>query len=228
MASGNPPLPCRRLSPLIPVGLRSRPPREAKRPALAGLCYRSGRQDLNLRPPGPQPERSRRTRCSSAVSSGLSRSELGSIALNWIPVLIPVRGRSSTPTARDTGTPPSRATDRARRPAREPVTTGTHARTCAARGRPRPRLLRAQDRAMARPGRASRRRGFRAWSLEDALAFLSDRWEHGEVDDLASTWAFSGSWPAAGSARRRSRAQALVTSRSAALRMPPRALCARS
>jgi hypothetical protein len=34
--------------------------------------FESGRQDLNLRPPGPQPERSRRTRGVSAVPGGLS------------------------------------------------------------------------------------------------------------------------------------------------------------
>jgi hypothetical protein len=55
---------------------------------------------LNLRPPGPQPERSRRTRCDSALSSGLSCSELRSVALNLHPRLHPRRReRSSSPGA---------------------------------------------------------------------------------------------------------------------------------
>src|SRR5918994_4851431 len=51
----------------------------------------SERQDLNLRPPGPQPERSRRTTCDSALWSDLSCSELGSVALDLDPGLDPVR-----------------------------------------------------------------------------------------------------------------------------------------
>ena len=55
---------------------------------------------MNLRPPGPQPERSRRTRCDSALSSGLSCSELRSVALNLHPRLHPRRReRSSSPAA---------------------------------------------------------------------------------------------------------------------------------
>ena len=48
---------------------------------------------MNLRPPGPQPERSRRTRCDSALQSDSSCSELGSVALNLDPGLDPVMRR---------------------------------------------------------------------------------------------------------------------------------------
>ena len=52
---------------------------------------------MNLRPPGPQPERSRRIQCSSALPSDLSCSELRSVALNLHPRLHPVdRERSSS------------------------------------------------------------------------------------------------------------------------------------
>ena len=44
---------------------------------------------MNLRPPGPQPERSRRTRCDSALEGGPSCSELGSVALKLDPELDP-------------------------------------------------------------------------------------------------------------------------------------------
>ena len=50
---------------------------------------------MNLRPPGPQPERSRRIRADSAVYSGLSCSELPSVALNLDPGLDPVRRPTS-------------------------------------------------------------------------------------------------------------------------------------
>ena len=66
---------------------------------------RSGRQDLNLRPPGPQPERSSRARSDSALYSGLSCSEWLSVALNLAPGLDPAErapkcGRSYTSDAR--------------------------------------------------------------------------------------------------------------------------------
>ena len=67
-------------------------PSQRTRVALIALCrhFRSGRQDLNLRPPGPQPERSRRIRWDSALYSGMSCCELGSVALNLHPRLHPV------------------------------------------------------------------------------------------------------------------------------------------
>jgi hypothetical protein len=59
--------------------------------------FQSGRQDLNLRPPGPQPERSRRTQWDSVLYSDLSCSELASVALNLHPRLHPLgRERSSS------------------------------------------------------------------------------------------------------------------------------------
>ena len=55
---------------------------------LAGR-FESGRQDLNLRPPGPQPEGSGCTRADSASGAGSSCSELPSVALNLDPGLDP-------------------------------------------------------------------------------------------------------------------------------------------
>jgi hypothetical protein len=46
--------PSAEIGPQAPPRTRLRP---RKRPAFAGLSTRSGRQDLNLRPPGPQPPR---------------------------------------------------------------------------------------------------------------------------------------------------------------------------
>ena len=51
---------------------------------------RSGRQDLNLRPPGPQPEGSGRTRSASALWTGFTWAELGSVALKFHPGMHPV------------------------------------------------------------------------------------------------------------------------------------------
>jgi hypothetical protein len=62
----------------------------AERPRISGPFASIGRQDLNLRPPGPQPERSRRTRCSSVLRSHLSCAELVSVALSSFPGLNPV------------------------------------------------------------------------------------------------------------------------------------------
>jgi hypothetical protein len=53
----------------------------------------SGRQDLNLRPPGPQPERAGAGQYPQCVSAGLLVSECCSVSLSLIPVLIPVRCR---------------------------------------------------------------------------------------------------------------------------------------
>ena len=69
--------------------------------AFSRAFLRSGRQDLNLRPPGPQPERSRRTRCDSPLYGGLSCCELCSVALNLHPRLHP----ADSPW-RDAGRPP--------------------------------------------------------------------------------------------------------------------------
>ena len=44
---------------------------------------------MNLRPPGPQPEGSERTRFDPALSGGLSCSDLVSVALNSHPRLHP-------------------------------------------------------------------------------------------------------------------------------------------
>jgi hypothetical protein len=60
--------------------------------AFSRAFLRSGRQELNLRPPGPQPERSRRIGCDSVLWGGLSCSELRSVAPNLHPRLHP-RGR---------------------------------------------------------------------------------------------------------------------------------------
>ena len=51
---------------------------------------------MNLRPPGPQPERSRRTHCDSLLSSGLSCSGLLPVALNLHPRLHPANSHVAT------------------------------------------------------------------------------------------------------------------------------------
>ncbi len=61
--------PCRRIRSGVCNEPRRMPYPPHRVPAFRVLepFTRSGRQDLNLRPPGPQPERSRRTRCHSAL-----------------------------------------------------------------------------------------------------------------------------------------------------------------
>jgi len=79
---------------LDPVLSRARVAGRSQNTAFSRAFLRSGRQDLNLRPPGPQPERSRRTGCDSALSGGLSCSDLCSVALSLDP------GWTPPPTAR--------------------------------------------------------------------------------------------------------------------------------
>jgi len=50
---------------------------------------RSGRQDLNLRPPGPQPEGWGIAQSMGPVFTGFRGSECGSVALNLFPNLFP-------------------------------------------------------------------------------------------------------------------------------------------
>jgi hypothetical protein len=83
------------------------------RPEFAGLSCRSGRQDLNLRPPGRQPESSGSVRCDSAVHGGVERC---SVAL-------------SCASLRSPGRPPAIATRRCR------VTSGRMSLTLGCRGR---------------------------------------------------------------------------------------------
>jgi hypothetical protein len=61
----------------------------------------SGRQDLNLRPPGPQPEGWGRGGCRRPGFIGFLTSGVGSVLLSLIPVLIPehVFARSGMPCA---------------------------------------------------------------------------------------------------------------------------------
>ena len=109
---------------------------------------------MNLRPPGPQPERSRRTRCSSAGWSGLSCSELLSVALNLHPGLHP----ADTPW-RDIGRPPpltsaalaiAAATTRERSASGRGLDTRVASQASAV-GRARKRLLLAKAVAELRP-----------------------------------------------------------------------------
>ena len=75
----------------------------------------TAQRDLNLRPPGPQPERPRRTESDSAFHSGLSCSEVLSVALSLDPGLDPVHGRheSRERTVRGCQTPAPRQLPRA-------------------------------------------------------------------------------------------------------------------
>jgi hypothetical protein len=67
----------------------------------------SGRQDLNLRPPGPQPERFGYVRRCAVVLSGLSCFELPSLVLTLHPVCTPLVRRVASGTA-DRRLPPPR------------------------------------------------------------------------------------------------------------------------
>jgi len=62
---------------------------EEKGPAIAGPFLESGRQDLNLRPPGPQPEGWGTAQGMEPVFTGFRGAECGSVALNLFPNLFP-------------------------------------------------------------------------------------------------------------------------------------------
>jgi hypothetical protein len=62
-------------------------------PRITRAFVTSGRQDLNLRPPGPQPEQSRLIRCVSASFRAIQAPECPSVALNLHPGLHPVAFR---------------------------------------------------------------------------------------------------------------------------------------
>jgi hypothetical protein len=83
--------PCKRSSPsgLVgrSVGTSSERPADESRFAMRDAQTRTDE------PPGPQPERSRLTRCDSGLYGGLSCSELVSVALNLDPGLDPRRRR---------------------------------------------------------------------------------------------------------------------------------------
>ena len=104
--------PCRGFSPSVP---RPDVATAQLNKAISRSFLASGRQDLNLRPPGPQPERSRRTHCCSALRGDLSCPELPSVALNLDPELDPVHN-----CARDCASP--RQANRVRAPHSAPPT----------------------------------------------------------------------------------------------------------
>ena len=62
---------------------------------LSGAFLQSGRQDLNLRPPGPQPEGSGAAQSDAPISAGISVSGLLSVSLNLFPALFPVGANAS-------------------------------------------------------------------------------------------------------------------------------------
>ena len=103
------------------------PGRSYRLPVFRGLepFPKSGRQDLNLRPPGPQPERSGFVRRRSAHKSHVSDAELPSVVLSLIPGLRPVG------LTRDE---PPRSPPDVRRSAAGVRTEGKHSRRSQTRG----------------------------------------------------------------------------------------------
>jgi hypothetical protein len=64
--------------------------RVTARHVLSQTALLSGRQDLNLRPPGPQPEGPRSAQFWTLRLAGLSSSRFFSVSLNLFPELFPV------------------------------------------------------------------------------------------------------------------------------------------
>ena len=77
---------------LFPVAAPPQGPKNDESPAFCRAFVGSGRQDLNLRPPGPQPDRTGSEDFSSALQSEIGVAELLTVALSLIPGLIPRRG----------------------------------------------------------------------------------------------------------------------------------------
>ncbi len=84
------PVPSKRYTDGTRRGVRDRI-QPTKKPRLSGAFVQSGRQDLNLRPPGPQPEESTLLQSCISLRAGLSCSEFLCISLRLDPELDPER-----------------------------------------------------------------------------------------------------------------------------------------
>ena len=82
-------MPCYAVSTLLPASCSTREYGNLH------AFQQSGRQDLNLRPPGPQPGGSGAPQSDAPMSAGISVSGLLSVSLSLFPVLFPVGANAS-------------------------------------------------------------------------------------------------------------------------------------
>ena len=77
------------LNPRLDPSLREAVPARTRKAPLYRACLSSGRQDLNLRPPGPQPDQSGSVRLDSALYVSMRCAALSPVALSLDPELDP-------------------------------------------------------------------------------------------------------------------------------------------